>query len=378
MDNSLPEKSYLAALALADGLGGVSLARVMRFFDSAAEAWLNGTVNDYLAAGLTMPQAKSVTAHASARRDLPQKLLELCDKRGITLIGIDEELYPRLLKEIYAPPVVLYCRGELRQEDSCLAMVGSRRMTPYGKKAAELIGNGLANAGVTVVSGAAYGIDGASHNGALKSDSGRTIAVLGCGVDVAYPQAHRRLLEEIAERGAVISEYPPGTPPQAAFFPMRNRIIAGMSHGTVVIEAAERSGSLITAELALSEGRDVFAVPGSIFSVTSEGTNRLILQGAKLVRSAADIIAEYPWLQPDNQKKAGGRDGKSAGPQLSSEEQQVYDLLLPDKPLTVDDIIFRLHGRGDASNIAFVLLQLEMKGLIETDANHGYTRNVIC
>ena len=377
MDNSLPEKAYLAALALADGLGGVSLARVMRFFDSAAEAWQNGTVNDYLAAGLTMPQAKSVTAHAAARCDLLQQLMELCDKKGITLVGIDEDLYPRLLREIYAPPVVLYCRGKLLPEDKCLAMVGSRRMTPYGKKAAEFIANGLANAGAAVVSGAAYGIDGASHAGALKTNGGRTIAVLGCGVDVAYPRAHTKLLEEIAERGAVISEYPPGKKPQAGFFPMRNRIIAGMSHGTVVIEAAERSGSLITAEFALSEGRDVFAVPGSIFSVTSEGTNRLILHGAKLVRSAADVIAEYPWLQPDNQKSAADKGTTAAGLQLSPEEQQVYDLLLPDTPLTVDDIIFRLHGQGDASNVAFVLLQLEMKGFIETDANHGYTKNVI-
>lgn len=377
MDNSLPEKYYLAALAQADGLGGVSLARVMKFFDSAREAWLHGTVNDYLAAGLNALQAESVTAHAGSRKDLPQQLSELCDKKGIDLIGIYEEIYPRLLKEIYAPPVVLYCRGRLLPEESCLAMVGSRRMTPYGKKAAEMIGNGLANAGVTVVSGAAYGIDGASHTGALKADGGRTIAVLGCGVDVAYPRTHSKLLDQIAERGAVISEYPPGTTPQAAFFPVRNRIISGMSHGTVVIEAAERSGSLITAEFALSEGRDVFAVPGSIFSAASEGTNRLILQGAKLVRSAADVIGEYPWMQPDSSKGTGGAE-KSAGPILSPEEQQVYDLLLPDVPLTVDDIIFRLHGRGDASNVAFVLLQLEMKGLIETDVNHGYTKNVIC
>lgn len=377
MDNSLPEKYYLGALALAEGLGGVSLARVMRFFDSAEEAWLTGTVNDYLAAGLNRPQAESVTAHVRKRRDLPGQLQETCEQKGIGVIGIYEDEYPQLLKEIYAPPVVLYCRGSLIQDEHCLAMVGSRRMTPYGKKAAELISNGLANAGVTVVSGAAYGIDGASHTGALRADNGRTVAVLGCGVDVAYPQAHKKLIDEIAQRGAVISEYPPGTAPQAQFFPMRNRIIAGMSHGTVVVEAAERSGSLITAELALSEGRDVFAVPGSIFSVTSEGTNRLILQGAKLVRSADDIICEYPWLQPEKKPGSKGKGKTAAGPQLSPEEQQVYELLLPDKPLTVDDIIFRLHGRGDASNIAFVLLQLEMKGLIETDANHGYTKRVV-
>lgn len=372
MESSLPGKFYLGALSQAPGLGGVSLARVMRFFESPAEAWDRGTVNDFLAAGLTAIQAESATAHIKNRRELPQELKELCDEKGISLIGLDEDDYPRLLKEIFTPPAVLYCRGRLLKEESCLALVGSRRMTPYGKKAAGLIAGGLARAGVTVVSGAAYGIDSAAHVGALKAPEGRTIAVLGCGVDVAYPRSHEKLLEEIAQRGAVISEYPPGTTPQPGFFPQRNRIIAGMSHGVVVVEAAERSGSLITAELALSEGRDVFAVPGSIFSTTSEGTNRLILQGAKLVRSAADIISEYPWLQP-----VDGKAGKETGPRLSPEEKQVYDLLLTDTPLTIDDVIYRLHGKGEASNIAFVLLQLEMKGFVESDDNHGYTKTVM-
>lgn len=375
MESSLPGKFYLEALSQAPGLGGVSLGRVLKFFESPAEAWHRGTVNDFLAAGLTALQAESVAAHIKSQRDLPEKLKELCDKKGIRLIGLEEEDYPRLLKEIFTPPAVLYCRGQLLKDEPCLAMVGSRRMTPYGKKAAEVIGSGLAQAGVTVVSGAAYGIDSASHLSALKTENGRTIAVLGCGVDVAYPKSHEKLLEEIARRGAVISEYPPGTKPQPGFFPQRNRIIAGMSHGVVVVEAAERSGSLITAELALSEGRDVFAVPGSIFSTTSEGTNRLILQGGKLVRSAADIMAEYPWLQPKTDK--ADKTEKETGPTLSPEEQQVYDLLLTDTPLSIDDIIFRLHGKGEASNIAFVLLQLEMKGVVESDANHGYTKSVI-
>ena len=376
MESSLPGKFYLGAISQAPGLGGVSLARVMKFFDSPEDAWLRGTVNDFLAAGLTALQAESVTAHIKGRRDFPRELKELCDKKGIGLIGLDEEEYPRLLKEIYTPPAVLYCRGRLLKEESCLALVGSRRMTPYGKKAAEIIADGLGKAGVTVVSGAAYGIDSAAHIGALKAPNGRTIAVLGCGVDVAYPRSHEKLLEEIARRGAVISEYPPGTMPQPGFFPQRNRIIAGMSHGVVVVEAAERSGSLITAELALSEGRDVFAVPGSIFSPTSEGTNRLILQGGKLVRSAADIISEYPWLVRLEDQAGAGAKGET-GPKLNPEEQQVYDLLLTDTPLTIDDVIYRLHGTGEASNIAFVLLQIEMKGLVESDANRGYTKTVI-
>ena len=215
----------------------------------------------------------------------------------------------------------------------------------------------------------------AAHRGALRAGA-KTVALLGCGVDVVYPRENARLLEEIAESGVVLSEYPPGTSPVAAFFPQRNRIISGLSHGTVVVEAAERSGSLITAELALSEGRDVFAVPGSIFSDTSKGCHRLIQQGAKLVAAAEDVLDEYPWAKREApRKKRGVSPTSEAAPEsLSEEERAVYALLSKEEPLSVDDIVYRLHGRGDASNVAFLLLQMQLKGIILEDGNHAYTR----
>ena len=255
-------------------------------------------------------------------------------------------------------------------------MVGSRRASKYGARVAEDIARELSARGVTVVSGAARGIDSAAHRGALSTgQTGRTVAVLGCGVDVVYPKENDRLLAEIAESGVVLSEYPPGTQPFSAFFPQRNRIISGLSRGVLVVEAAERSGSLITAELALSEGRDVFAVPGSIYSDTSRGCHNLIRQGAKLTVSAEDILDEYAWAAQTKKTSTGASLGQKENevPEgLSEEEKAVYALLSKDAALTVDDMIYRLHGRGDASNVAFLLLQLQLKGYIEEDENRAY------
>ena len=217
--------------------------------------------------------------------------------------------------------------------------------------------------GFVVESGAARGIDTASHKGALQA--GATVAVLGCGVDVAYPRENARLLAEIAEKGAVISEYAPGTAPLAAFFPARNRIISGVAHGTIVVEAAERSGSLITAEFALSEGRDVFAVPGSIYSATSRGCHRLIQQGARLVVSAADVAAEYEDGAP--------RTSASPPQELTEEEAAVYALLSREAALSLDELICRLQGK--AANVAFLLLGLRVKGLVEETPMRTYIRS---
>ena len=213
--------------------------------------------------------------------------------RSSAVALVDAE-YPPLLKEIIDPPLALFYRGDLSLlQKPLVAVVGSRRASPYGMNAAEHLSQQLVSAGVTVVSGLARGIDAAAHTAALSA-AGTTVAILGTGIDIIYPRSHRRLTRTIEQRGAVLTEFPPGTPPLAPNFPIRNRVISGISLGTVIVEATGRSGSLITARTAAEQGREVFAVPGSIFSAGSEGTHRLIQYGAKLVHDVNDILEELP------------------------------------------------------------------------------------
>ena len=360
------EAYYLAALQRAGGMGSVHLQKLRKVFPGGKEIW-EAPVKELASVG-EMPEhlLSSLESLRRARPDYPKELAELCGKKEIRLCSMDSPDYPKYLKEIFDPPVVFFYRGSLpKEEELCLAMVGSRRFSRYGEQVALDLAEKLAAAGVTVVSGAARGIDTCAHLGALKA--GRTLAVLGCGVDVAYPPENASLLRQIAERGAVISEYEPGTSPLPAFFPARNRIISGLCRGTIVVEAARRSGSLITAELALNEGRDVFAVPGSIFADTSRGCHYLIQQGAKLVTDVADILTEYG---------RSGKRGEPAGkrPELNPEEAAVYSVLSYDHPLSIDEIIYSLKGQGDASGIAFLLLQMQLKGLVVENKSRGYLR----
>lgn len=362
-----------AALLSASGVGLSGAERLALHVGGAREAW----AADAAVARRCLGEAGAAALLALRREkpELPETIAEESAKRGIRILVREDDEYPSVLREIAKPPLALFVRGNPIPGAERIAMVGSRHASPYGKHAAEEIAMELAKHGVTVVSGAARGIDTAAHKGALRA--GRTVAVLGCGADVAYPKENARLLDEIAASGSVISEFPPGTQPLPAFFPQRNRIISGLCRGTVVVEAAERSGSLITAEFALSEGRDVFAVPGSIYSDTSRGCNRLIQQGAKLVAAAEDILEEYPWAQgmlaKEKQPELFGDDMPEG---LSEEEQRVYALLSKEEALTVDDIIYRMHGKGNASNVAFLLLQMELKGFVEEDENHAYSRAV--
>ena len=247
------------------------------------------------------------------------------------------------------------------------ATVGIIGLGYVGLPLAVEFGRKLAAAGLTVVSGAARGIDTCAHHGALEA-GGRTVAVLGCGVDIAYPAENRRLLADIvASGGAILSEYAPGTPPLPAFFPARNRIISGLSKGVIVVEAAERSGSLITAQLALDEGRDVFAVPGSIYSPTSQGCHRLIQQGAKLVTSVRDVLEEY------GREPVPRAPRKRKDADLSGEERALYQVLSYEHPLSIDEIIASLKD-GDPARLSFLLLGLELKGLVIENESHGYLR----
>ncbi|SFT70931.1 DNA processing protein [Selenomonas sp. GACV-9] len=357
------DRYYLAALVRTPGVGSRLLQQLLAHFTSARAVWEADGETLVSRGGLSSGQAQRLAVFCRQQPSLPEQLAAACRQAAVQLCTIWQKDYPNILKEIFDPPMVLFYRGTLQPQAARVAMVGSRRFTPYGEGIALEFGERLAAAGLTLVSGAARGIDTASHRGALKG--GRTVAVLGCGADVVYPPENRRLLAQIIDAGgAVISEYGPGTQPLPAFFPARNRIISGLSQGTVVIEAASRSGSLITAELALSEGRDVFAVPGSIYSPTSQGCNRLIQQGAKLVQGPGDILEEYGLAVPPKKKTTR---------EFTPEERQVWQVLSFERPLSMDEIIQSLPD-GEMSNLAFILLQMELKGLVIENELHAYRR----
>jgi len=279
--------------------------------------------------------------------------------------------YPAQLREDADAPEALYVRGALTNEDAlAVAVVGARAATPYGLRMAEELAGELATRGVTVLSGLARGIDGAAHRGALRA-GGRTIAVLGSGVDVIYPPEHRRLATEIQERGALVSQFPPGTPPRPYHFPVRNRVIAGMTLGVVVVEAGGQSGALITARLAAELGREVMGVPGRVTSAESRGVHALIKDGAALVESAEDVIAALPARWRECVKPSGGsggvpRRGHGAIPPTvtgAGDENHVVVLsVVGEEPMTMDEVIDRT---GLASGrVAAVLLELELAGRV--------------
>ncbi len=258
---------------------------------------------------------------------------------------------------IFNPPFLLYLKGEVKKKDiDALAIVGTRRATTYGKLITRRLARALARKGVTIVSGLARGIDTAAHQGALEV-GGRTIAVLGSGIDIIYPGENKKLAEEIAKRGAVVSEYSLGTQPNALHFPQRNRIISGLSKGVLVIEAPLKSGALITADFALEQGREVFAVPGNITSPNSQGTNRLIKEGAKLVECAEDILEEleFSYLKKED-KQVLDREI----PSLFSEEREIFSLL-KEEPVHIDSLIS--ESNLAASRVGELLMKLQIKGL---------------
>jgi len=271
----------------------IALPRLLQLAGGARELWeILKTGGDRAAAMVGADRASSWVD--VCRRTDPVQVLKGLDERGISIITTGDNRVHARLASIYDPPALLFMRGSEPPDDApFVAVVGARRASGYGRWAAEAIGEELARRGAVVVSGAAYGVDGYAHRGCLRA-GGFTVAVLGCGIDRVYPPEHARLLRDIASSGCILSEYPPGEAPLAWHFPQRNRIIAGISHAVVVVEASERSGALITADIALEEGREVMAVPGPIGSSLSQGTNRLIQKGAKLVMEVEDICEELP------------------------------------------------------------------------------------
>lgn len=281
-----------------------------------------------------------------------------CEKvarSGARVVTFLSEEYPKVLLEIPDPPPYLYVKGELRGSETAVAVVGSRRASTYGLLTTTRLATELAGHGITVVSGMARGVDTAAHRGAL-SGGGRSIGVLGCGIDLLYPPENRKLFEEMAEKGALVSEFPMGTLPLAENFPRRNRIISGMSRGVLVVEAQENSGSLITAQFALEQGREVFAIPGNINASSSRGANRLIKQGAKLVECVNDILEELP-------HRCGMAGGPAARPDfgLTPREAAVYTLLA-EAPLHIDEIIVK--SALTVGDVSAILLRLELKGAV--------------
>ncbi|MDY0389689.1 MAG: DNA-processing protein DprA [Desulfobulbus oligotrophicus] len=306
-----------------------------------------------------------------AARTRAQEELELIAKADVQLLVPPSPQYPAALYAFPDRPVLLYCRGNIDVlQQRSVAVVGSRNATDYGRRVAMKLAGDLASAGLTVVSGAAYGIDAAAHHSALAA-TGATVAVLGCGLDVVYPRAHADLFGKISAQGLLLSEYPLGTQPEGFRFPARNRIISGLVEGVVVVEATEKSGSLITARLALDQGKEVFAVPGRIDSPRSAGTHRLIQQGAHLVHTVDDILLGLSWNQHSGTPRSNepAEEDDHAGNALTAQEQAVLAKIdtYPRDIETIADLtglsFAELHG---------LLLQLELKGLVRQLAGQQY------
>ncbi len=346
---------YDAMLLMTPGIGRVKLDKLSGYFGGAQEAWM-AERQKFVESGILSVKEIDAIVFQRSRTDVAATE-KRWGKMGVHVCGLQDENYPALLRTIFDPPPLLFFRGSLKKNCMCLAVVGSRRSTPYGRNVARSFSEKLARSGVTIVSGAARGIDTEAHEGALAAGAA-TIAVLGCGVDIAYPAENARLLDQIAEIGCVVSEYPPGTPPIPGQFPARNRIVAGMSVGVLVVEAREKSGALITADIALNENRDVYAIPGSVFSNSSMGTHRLIQQGARLVSSAEDLLGELGF--------SNGPTDSGAQERLSVTEKSVLRELSHSEAMSVDALVLRLNMA--ASEIVVILLQLEMAGYVVRDS----------
>ncbi len=357
-----PTKEWLT-LYLTPGLGPSGLKSLVDHFGSPAKV-LAAPKKELLKTAGRLTKKTLAAIGRDEQRDAAAEELVRTARAGITILCWDDENFPVGLKNIPDPPVILYVKGNTGVLNKpAVSMVGSRAASVYGLQMAEELSRQLAVRGFTVISGLALGIDAAAHRGAL-SGGGETIAVLGCGLDIIYPGQNRELFKIIPANGAIVSEYPLGTSPDSFRFPARNRLISGLASGVVVVEAARRSGSLITADLALDQGREVFAVPGRADSIKSTGTHRLLQAGAKLVLNVDDIICELPpGSTPDrDQLSSSGPKGqvRENVPETSEEEKKILDLLEV-YPKTVDDVI--VGSKMPVKKVNELLLTLELKGL---------------
>jgi len=347
------DEYFWFALKSVPQVGNVTFRRLVEHFGTPERA-LAATETELAAVRGILPAAvSSILGHDY--REAAERECALVRRAGAGVVTLHSPDYPRSLLELPDPPPLLYVKGELRSSEPAVAVVGSRRASAYGLAVTEQMARDLARHGVTVVSGMARGIDAAAHRGALDEDR-RSIGVLGCGIDIAYPTENRTLFSRMAAHGALVSEFPMGTLPLAENFPRRNRIISGLSQGVLVVEAAEGSGSLITAQCALEQGRDIFAIPGNIHSMNSRGTHRLIKQGAKLVERVEDILEELTGMVPSEQSPP-------PPPRLSfsPREAAVYSTMSA-TPLHIDEITEKCALT--VAEVSAILLRLELKGVI--------------
>jgi len=356
----MDDKRYRVGFNLVKGIGAVRMRILGEHFGSLEKAW-QADVSQLRSSGLGTKTLENLL-QVRSRIDLEayyQQVLE----QGIQVLSDQEEVYPKRLKEIELPPPLLYMRGELVPDDFwAVAIVGTRRVTAYGRQVTDEIAGFLASRGITIISGLARGVDAIAHQAALNA-GGRTIAVLGSGVDVIYPPEHRGLADQIMQQGAILSDFAPGTPPDGVNFPPRNRIISGLSMAVVVIEAGETSGALITANFAADQGREVFAVPGSIHAPQSKGTNRLIEQGAHPLLSVQDMLESLNLGKVNEQREVRHS--------LPADETEARVLsLLGKEAMHVDEIRQRSGMAIEAVSAALVMM--ELKGLVQQVGGMNY------
>lgn len=363
---------YALALSQLSGIGNVTYKRLIGHFGSAKEIFKAGNKRLDEIPWIGKEKIKAIVSFNNWE-SVRDRIKEVEDK-GAGILTLEDEEYPDRLKKIHDAPPVLYIKGSFTEGDEFLiAVVGSRHASSYGNISAENIASGLAEKGITVVSGMARGIDSKAHRAAINA-GGRTIAVLGSGIDVVYPPEGRGLYTDIVKKGVVVSEFPPGTKPEPSNFPRRNRIISGLSVGVVIIEASETSGALITAKLAIDQNREVFAVPGNINSARSKGTNKLIKDGAKLVDNAEDIVDELKFILGEefylesSLKRSRHLDDES----LTDEEKKVL-LCLSTQPVHIDIVIDETGFRSEV--VSRILLELELKGVLRQIPGKNFILN---
>jgi DNA processing protein len=349
----MDQKAYWVGFNLVKGIGAVRLQALIQYFGNLETAW-QASERELISAGLSQ---RIIDVFFATRHNIdPIQAYEDILKKEIKILTWEDPDYPDKLMNIDQPPPVIYIRGSVKPEDRwAVAIVGTRRVTSYGRQVTEQVSTYLARNGLTVVSGLARGVDGVAHQTTL-ANNGRTIAVLGSGIDQIYPPEHRQLAEKIIENGAVISDYHPGTPPDAGNFPPRNRIISGLSLATVVVEAGETSGALITATFAAEQGREVFAVPGPIYAPQSKGTNRLIREGAQPLLDPVDIMESLNLRKVDHYKQASLL---LPGDELEIKLMEILNL----EPVYIDEI--QSKAGYPVEKVSAALTMMELKGMVK-------------